>query len=508
MSKLLNGIKEQLNYTTTENGAVAVKSTKNHVVDLFAQIGAMRTRSDKDIANAFAAAFKEDKLLATKMAFYARDIRGGLGERNTFRAILKYLANEQLDVLLLNLDQIAEYGRWDDLFVLFGTPAETAMLTLIKKQIKEDMIAEYPTLLAKWMPSENASSKLSKDRAIKIAKFLDMTPRQYRKTLSMLRKQIDIVETKISSKEWQSVDYSKLPSKAAMQYRQAFLRHDAERYQAYLNELKKPADEREAGVKVNADTLFPYDIVKKVITDCKWGWGGGKRDGAYKNLYNAQWDALPNFLEDDDTDSICMVDTSGSMTCDNMTPIASAIALGIYAAQHNKGRFKNHFITFSSHPELVELTEDNLWDNICNIKSIVQNTNVEAAFDLILDTAIAEGLTQEDLPSRITIISDMEFDSATRPDWRDEFKPLKKEVLMKTIAKKYEAAGYTMPRLIFWNVCARNKQFPMTIEHGIQFVSGHSPAIFEAITKGQYLDPIGLVEQTLNKPRYDAIKVN
>jgi len=505
MSKLLNGIKDQLNYTATENGAIAVKSTKNHIVDLFAQIGAMRTRSDKDIAKEFELAFKEDKLLATKMAFYARDIRGGLGERHTFRVILKYLANNQLDVLLLNLDQIAEYGRWDDLFVLFDTPAETAMLTLIKKQIKEDMIAEYPTLLAKWMPSENASSKLSKNRAIKIAKFLNMTPRQYRKTLSMLRKQIDIVETKISSKEWQSVDYSKLPSKAAMQYRQAFLRHDAERYQAYLNELKKPVEERENGVKVNADTLFPYDIVKKVIIDCGWQWNRNKKDGAYKNLYNAQWDALPNFLEDDDTDSICMVDTSGSMTCNDMLPISSAIALGIYAAQHNKGRFKNHFITFSNHPKLVELTEDNLWDNICNIKSIIQNTNVEAAFDLILNTAITEGLSQEDLPSRITIISDMEFDSATSQGWRDTSS--KKETLMKIIAKKYEAAGYTMPRLIFWNVCARNKQFPMTIEHGIQFVSGHSPAIFEAITKGQYLDPIDLVMQTLNKPRYDAIKV-
>lgn len=507
MSKLLTGMKNQLNFTETENGAVAVKSTKSAIVDLFAQIGAMRTREDADIARNFELAFKEDKLAATKMAFYARDVRGGLGERKTFRAILKYLANYQLPVLLLNLELVPEYGRWDDFFVLFDTPAEKAMMELIAKQLKEDKVAEYPTLLAKWMPSENASSKETRKRAIQFAEFMGLTPRQYRKTLSMLRKQIDIVERRISSKEWSSVDYSKLPSKAAMQYRGAFMKHDAERYQAYLDELKKPVEDRLNGVKVNADTLFPYDIVRKVLEDCQWGYGRGKREGTYKNLYNAQWDALPNFLEDDGTDSICMVDTSGSMECDNRTPISSAIALGIYAAQHNKGRFKNHFITFSSEPQLVELTEDNLWDNILNIKSIVENTNVEAAFDLILDTAIAEGLKQEDLPSRITIISDMEFDSATSPGWRSSYKPLKKEVLIKTISKKFEAAGYTMPRLIFWNVCARNKQFPMTIEHGIQFVSGHSPAIFEAITKGQYLDPIGLVMATLDKPRYDAVRV-
>lgn len=506
MSKLLTGMKNQLNFTTTENGAVAVKSTKSAIVDLFAQIGAMRTRQDSDIARQFELAFREDPLLATKMAFYARDIRGGLGERKTFRAILKYLANFQLEVLLLNLDVIAEYGRWDDLFVLFNTPAEKQMMALVEKQMKEDLLDEYPSLLAKWMPSENASSKQSRIRANKFADYMKLSPRQYRKRLSMLRKQIDIVESKISSGEWQSVDYSKLPSKAAMQYRQAFMKHDAVRYQAYLDALAKP-DALENGVKVNADTLFPYDIVRKVLEDCNWSYGRRQQEGTYKNLYNAQWDALPNYLEDDMSDSICMVDTSGSMECDNMTPISSAIALGIYAAQHNKGRFKNHFITFSSEPQLVELTKDNLWDNIIGIESIVQNTNIEAAFDLILDTAIEEGLSQEDLPSRITVISDMEFDSATRPGWRENFKAPKKELLVQTISKKFEAAGYTMPRLIFWNVCARNKQYPMTIEHGIQFVSGHSPAIFEAITKGEYLDPIGLVQSVLDKSRYDAIKI-
>lgn len=502
MSKLLSGMKNQLNFTETENGAVAVKSTKSAIVDLFAQIGAMRLRSESDITEAFEKAYDEDKLLTAKMAFYARDIRGGLGERNTFRVLLKHFAFNHPELIALNMSLIAEYGRWDDLFVLFGTPAESLMMNYVANQLKEDTTAEYPTLLAKWMPSENASSKQSKARAIKFAAHMNMTLRTYRKTLSMLRKQIDIVERRISSKEWQSVDYSKLPSKAAMQYRQAFMKHDMERYTTYLESLKKP---EENGVKVNAATLFPYDIVKKVIEE--GGWNGYGNNATYKDLYNAQWEALPNYLEGVEDDSICMIDTSGSMTTDNNIPIASALALGIYAAQHNKGRFKNHFITFSESPELVELKKDNLWDNIKSIKSIIANTNVEAAFDLILDTAIAEGLSQEDLPSRITIISDMEFDQATRPDWRSERKSLKKETLMAVISKRFERAGYKMPRLVFWNVCARNAQYPMTIQHGIQFVSGHSPAIFEAITKGQYLDPIGLVEATLNKPRYDAVVV-
>lgn len=504
MSKLLEGIKKEMNYTTTENGAIAVKSTTDSVVDLFAQIGAMRTRASREIEEAFEKSFKQDPLITTKMAFYTRDIRGGLGERRTFKVILKYLAKKHLDVLLLNLEHVAEYGRWDDLFVLFGTPAEKAMMTLVAKQLKEDMIAEYPSLLAKWMPSENASSKESKQQAIAFAKFMGVTARQYRKTLSMLRKQIDIVERRISSKEWSSVDYSKLPSKAAMQYRQAFMKHDEERYLAYLESLKKP----EANTKVNADTLFPYDIVKKVIEDCNWGnWMRCKKEGTYKSLYNAQWKALPNYLEEDHSDSICMIDTSGSMTCDNNIPIASALALGIYAAEHNKGRFKNHFITFSSHPKLVELQADNLWDNICSIASIVENTNIESAFKLILDTAIRENLSQEDLPSRITVISDMEFDQATSISWNDEKAKARKKTLVERMSKLYEEAGYKMPRLIFWNVCARNAQFPMTIQDGIQFVSGHSPAIFEAITKGEYLDPMGLIELTLNKERYAVIKV-
>lgn len=504
MSKLIAGMKKELNYTTTENGAVAVKSTTNYIVDLFGQIGAMRTRTEREIEEAFELAFKEDPLLATKMLFYARDIRGGLGERRTFKVLLKHLAKSHLDILLLNLEHIAEYGRWDDLFVLFNTPAEKAMMTFIAKQLKEDMIAEYPSLLAKWMPSENASSKESKARAICFIKFMNVTPRQYRKTLSMLRKQIDIVERRISSNEWSSVDYSKLPSKAAMQYREAFMRHDQERYFDYLESLKSKKED----VKVNANTLFPYDIVKKVIQDCEWGSYRCKKEGTYKSLYNAQWEALPNYLEEDASDSICMVDTSGSMTCDNMTPISSAIALGIYAAQHNKGRFKNHFITFSNRPKLVELKADNLWDNICSIESIVENTNIHAAFKLILNTAVRENLSQEDLPSRITIISDMEFDQAADMGWDERKAAKKRETLMQTIAKEYEEAGYKMPRLIFWNVCARNNQFPMTIENGIQFVSGHSPAIFEAITKGEYLEPLELVKATLNKPRYELIKIN
>lgn len=504
MSKLLEGMKHDLNFTTTENGATAVKSTLDSVVDLFAQIGAMRQRTDESIIDAFEKAFKEDPLLTTKMAFYARDVRGGLGERRTFKVIIRYLAFEYLDVLLLNLDHIAEYGRWDDLFVLFNTPAEKAMMTLVAKQLKEDMIAEYPSLLAKWMPSENASSKVSRQRAIAFAKFMNMTQRQYRKTLSMLRKQIDIVERRISSKEWSLVDYSKLPSKAAMQYRMAFMRHDEDRYFEYLDSLNSNKE----NVKVNADTLFPYDIVKKVIEDSNWGsWFKCKKEGIYKNLYNAQWKALPNYLENDMSDSICMVDTSGSMTCDNNIPIASALALGIYAAEHNKGRFKNHFITFSSQPKLVELQADNLWDNICSIASIVENTNIEAAFKLILDTAVREGLSQEDLPSRITVISDMEFDEATDMGWDERKSSAKKKTLIKKMSKLYEKKGYKMPRLIFWNVCARNEQFPMTIQDGILFVSGHSPAIFEAITKGEYLDPLGFVEATLNKPRYNLIKI-
>lgn len=501
MDKFLNGVKKELNFTLTANGAIAVKSTNNPMVDLYGLIGAARNMNKDKLIELFQNAFEYDALIATKLLFYSRDIRGGLGERKTFRTILKWLANNYPEVAKLNISNVAEFGRYDDLFVLFETPVEQDMLEYIKTQLDADSEADFPTLLAKWMPSENASSYKTKELANKFMSAYHYSPRDYRKLLSRIRAKLNLIETQISSNLWTEIDYSKIPSKAAMQYRQAFWRHTPERYKAYIDSLSKP----ENVAKINVDTLFPYDIVKKAILDGAWrrGWDYGNTT-KFKELYNAQWKALPNLFEDIQDDSLVMADTSGSMTCNNSTPISAALSLAIYFAERNTGRFKNHFMTFSENPELQELKADNLWDNLSGIKSIVANTNIEAAFDLILNTAINEKLEQKDLPGRIIVISDMHFDSATNAYNR---KSTKKEVLMDTISKKFEQAGYKMPKLVFWNVNATTSMFPMTEEYGIQFVSGYSQNIFKAIVRNEFLEPINLVLETVNVERYNCIVV-
>ena len=495
--KFLSGMKKQLNFTVTENGAVTHKTTGSNIIDLFGCIGALRSRSESDIIKLFVKAFDEDALIATKMLFYARDIRGGLGERRTFRIIFKWLAYKYPEIVKLNLDNVVEFGRYDDLFVLFDTPVEDDMIKFVDKQLSEDIEQQYPSLLAKWMPSENASSQETKKFAKYFMRAFNMSPKKYRLTLTRLRKKLNIVEKLISSGEWSKVDYSKVPSKAAMQYRNAFMRHDEDRYRSFLNAL---SDEDKV-VKVNATTLFPYDIMAKIIQEFSWGYSNSSRHNKpLQDLYNAQWDALPNYLGDDYDDSLCMIDTSGSMSGQ---PIYSALALGIYAAQYNKGRFSNYFMTFSHTPELRELQGDDICEIVANIDSInVNNTNIEAAFDLILDTAIEENLSQEELPKRLIIITDLEFDQAKGYNCS-----LNKETLFETIKKKFKRAGYEMPKLVFWNVDARNTQYPMVEQYGIQFVSGHSQAIFEAVVKGEYLSPLELVLSVLNKERYDSVVV-
>ena len=490
---LLTSIKKQTSYVSTENGATAVCTTGSCIIDFFAQMGAMRSRTDEEIADAFFRAYYCDKLLMLKMLFYLRDIRGGLGERRTFKVILKALASKDVGALLQNIELISEFGRWDDLLTLLDTPLEPKVVSIIKKQLSEDIESVNPSLLCKWLPSENASSASTRRSARKLTKLLGMSPGTYRKTLSMLRKKIEIVETKISQKGYEKIDYSKVPSKSMMKYRQAFYRNDEDRFRSFINCLICNEE------KINASVLFPYEIVKMAYIED----GLREHESCMRDIYNSQWESLPDYFNGASSDTLCMIDTSGSMCCSNYLPISSALALGIYCAQKNKGRFKNHFITFSSQPKLVEIKKDKLCDIVEDIEMIISHTDIEKAFDLILQAAIDEDLKQEDLPSRIVIISDMEFDEARSETYRSKLK--KTETLISSISDRYSKSGYKMPNLVFWNVESRNHQFPMRMEDGVQFVSGHSPAIFEALLSGEFLSAMDLIKSILNKSRYDNI---
>jgi hypothetical protein len=514
-NNFLNGLKNETNYTTTENGAVTHKTSLSYVLDYFAQGCALRNKNAKNakevlnildknrVYSMFDKAYAEDPLLALKILFYSRDVRGGQGEREVFKLLINHLAIKAPEVVKKNIHLIPEFGRWDDLYCLFGTKLQDEAIKVIREQLEADKTAEFPSLLAKWLKSENTSSQKSRQLARITASKLGLSPRQYRKTLSYLRKKINIVETKITNGEYGKIDYSSLPAKAAMNYRQAFLKHDEERYTAYLNSLKK----EDETVKVNAKTLFPYEIIGK-LQDYRVS-------EETKTLMEAMWKALPDYIKDDTSNSIAVADVSGSM-CG--TPMQVAISLALYLAERSNGPFKNHFLTFSSNPKLVEIIGSNLYEKVKYMERADWggSTNIEATFDLILNVAIKNKLSQDEIPSKIFIISDMEFDLCSTCNslsngsrWGETpMSNAQQKTLFDTIKKKFNRAGYEMPGLVFWNVNSRRDNIPMTMnDAGVQLVSGSNPVLFETLLQNQFVGAYELMMKVIGKKRYNCITV-
>jgi len=460
-------MKNKTNESLTENGALTYKSTQSKVLDLFSMGGALRTRTPEEIEKFLSQALAEDKLLAIKCLFYLRDSRGGAGERRTFREALKILSNYNPEETLKLLPLIPDYGRWDDIFYLDNIDFSG----FLKEQIAKDIKTDKPSLLGKWLPSENAGTK-SKKLARQIRKYLGYSSKNYRKLLSLLRNKIDIVETKLSEKNYKDIDYSKLPSKAGMIYKDAFSKNDATRYTEYL---KAVAEGKET---INTKALFPYEIIRKA------------RKENDKTL-DLLWKNLPDYTKNNEQ-AIVVADVSGSM---DGTPMDVSVSLAMYFAERNKGVFQNKFITFSAKPELQEIAGTSLNQKIRNLENAHwdMNTNVQAVFDLLLNTATANSVEAKDLPKTIYIISDMEFDdaSATRTNFQ-------------MIKDKYEAAGYEMPTLVFWNVDSRQNNTPVTEnEKGVVLLSGCSPTVFKYAVEG--VTPNEFMLSVLNSPRYDLI---
>lgn len=492
---MLDNLKQETNYTTTLNDAITHKSSESYVLDFFAQGGSLRNKHKHKKIELFSKAYSEDKELALKTLFYFRDIREGQGERQLFIDILEYLGNKDPDVVRKNLELIPEYGRWDDLYALVKTPVWSDVIDLFDKQLKKDLKSEYPSLLAKWLKSENTSSKKSRNLARKTLEGLGMTEREYRKTLSALRKKIDVVEIKMSENRWNEIDYSKVPSQAFLKYRRAFLRNDSERYLDFIEKVHK------GEVSIKTETLYPYQIIRG-IEDLEYAAGYYEGDKVLDTL----WDNLPNYVRDENSNDIAVVDTSGSMYAGfygNVLPIYVSISLGIYFAERNKGIFKDHFITFSDKPELVEIIGNGVCEKARNMTKANwgYNTDIEAVFDLLLDTAKKHNLDQEELPKRLFIISDMEFDKAS--GYIED-----KETLMKSIERKWKDLGYKIPQLVFWNVDAKTSQVPVTkTDEGVILVSGCSPVIFEKVLSGDDINPYDMMLEILNSERYSKIKI-
>lgn len=502
MNTFLNGLKEATNIDYTENGALTRTSTMSDLYDMFALGGAYRTRSDEDCIVLFKKAYKESPVYALKCLFYLRDVRGGQGERRFFRVCLKWLANYDTEAVIRNISHVAEFGRYDDLYCLVGTKAEKAAFTFIKKQLMLDMECKTPSLLAKWLKSENTSSLESVKLAKITRQYLGMTARQYRKTLSILRAKINVLERLMSAGKWADIEFDKIPSKAGLIYKNAFARHDVERMQVNPQAVSYEAFAKDENTTVNAKTLYPYEVVEKAI-NAMGGfnyWGRTKDvplDDTNRLMVNKYWANLKDYFDGATLNALPVVDTSGSM---RGTPIHVAISLGLYCAERNRGPFADHYISFSSRPQLIRTEGVDFCDKVNRIyqTNLCENTNIEATFDLILNTAIENNLSSDELPENIIVISDMEFDAAR--SWH----AAPAETLMEGIERKWNRTGYKMPKLIFWNCAARNDRIPMKDKNGITFVSGASPVIYEMIMSGK--SSMDLMFDKLNSERYAVIK--
>ena len=512
MNKFLNGLTDATNFTLTENGAITHKTTKSDLLDMFALGGAYRNRSDADVILLFKNAYKENPVYALKCLFYLRDVRGGQGERRFFRVAMKWLANSDVEAARRNLKYVAEFGRWDDLYLFVNTALEKDAFEFMKNQLALDMQCKTPSLLAKWLKSENTSSMESRLLAKKTRQYFGMTAKQYRKTLSILRERINVLERLMSAGKWDEIEFDKIPSKAGLIYKNAFARHDIERMKNDSTVQSYADFAKDTTKTVNAKALYPYEVVDKAIR--LMGYKGGWRsisniplDNTDRLMINKYWDNLADYINEANFNGIAVVDTSGSMTGRTAdAPINVAISLGMYCATKNQGPFKDYFITFESNPHMIKVEGVDFCDKVHRITGANWggSTNIEAVFDLLLDTAIRNNCSQDEIPQNVIIISDMEFNSSVTTSSYGRIYGNKVNTLFEDMAEKWKRNGYEMPKLTFWNVDARQNNIPMTSDGNVNYVSGMSPVIFEQVLKG--LTAYDLMMDKLDSDRYSVIK--
>ncbi|MDE7229968.1 MAG: DUF2828 family protein [Oscillospiraceae bacterium] len=488
MSFLDNIIKNS-GKTLTQNGAVTNRSSGTFCLDLFFAAGAMRGASEEDIAAVVTRAYAEDPVKTLKIVFFARDARGGLGERRFFRVAVKALAQFAPEAVERNIPYIAEFGRYDDLLVLLDTQCADKAMDVIRERLNADIASMRKggkvSLLAKWLPSVNASSKATRNAARDVAARLGYSERNYRKILSELRAYSDILENRLRERDY-TFDYSKQPSCAMFKYRKAFIRNDNERYIDYLNAVNS------GKAKLNTSVLFPYEIICKCL--------GMEISNEEKLALDATWKNLPVYGENGN--AIAVVDGSGSMCWSprgGTRPIDVALSLGIYFAEHNKGAFADHFITFSRTPRMIEVKGSNIVEKAryCATFNEVSNTNLEAVFNLILATAVNGKAKQEELPEKIFVISDMEFDNCVESG--------NDLTLYDTMKAKFRQYGYKLPDVVFWNVNSFGNNVPVRFkDSGTALVSGFTPALFDMVMGGE-ISPEIIMNRAVESERYAMV---
>lgn len=504
--------KENMNrITKTENGANTYTSTGEYLLDLFYNIPSLR-HNPYLFKEKFEKAYNEDKNLAIRWLLYLRDIKNGAGERNSFRVLFTDFATKHPNVAIdiINKCNIQDFGRWDDLIYAWSVLRDNnpevavAIKRIILTQLNEDLkkcseaksLNEdcHISLLGKWMPSINTSSKKTRYTANELAKEFMISPKKYRKMLSILRKHSNVTEVKTSDNKWDEINYEQVPSYANLKYKNAFLKHDRERRLEYIKKLKEGKTDIKAGALFMYDVIHEYSLNFDHSVFCV--------DDALEELWNKI--NPPATLHN----TLVVRDGSGSMTCkfsntSNLSAMDVGDSICIFLSQFNTKDFKDKFITFSEHPEIVDMSYcKTLYDKLILLKAHddCSNTNIEKVFDLILNTAIKNKIKQEDMPERIVIVSDMQFDEATRGTDIDK-------TLFDSFIKKYEDHGYKMPKLIFWNVSSyyHNQNVPVkTNDLGVTLLSGFSKNMVNMVVSDE-LDPFKALVKVLKDKRYDCV---
>ena len=470
-------LEEMLKNSTIENskGGEYYSTTYNANLDMFSMLS--RNMNKKRVLQIFKNAYAEDKKLSVANLLYLLDIREGKGERKLFKTCFKWLCENDPEYAKKVLYQIGELGRYDYILVGLRTPIEEDVLKLIKKQLREDYNAEYPSLLAKWLPSRYRARD-----GYNVAKYLveklGATRSDYRKTLTRTRKKLNLVETAIAKKQYDNIDFEKVPTKAMLRYRKLFEKYCNEQYSEYLDKASKGEK------KINTKGLFAYEIISKIFSTFNMT----KEE---ENLYQAMWEQQKDVLNGYNGNILVMADTSGSMTWGRPMPIWSSIGFALYIAERNKGAFKDYYMTFSSRPLLQKVIGRTIVDKLGNVESIIEDTDIDKAFELLLETAKNNNIPKEEMPTHIVIISDMEFDRGVYSKDGTNFSGWK---------KAFEESEYKLPKIIFWNVSTNVMGTPVTkFENDVAMINGFSTSVFENILNIEKLTPLNVMFEKLRK---------
>lgn len=458
MSRLVNATRQY--NALTANGAMTHSTSLSACLDLFFIAGASRRMQDSDIIVMFERARAENKNLAYKILFWARDARGGAGEKRFFQVVMEHVSKVYPDDYAQLAIFIPEFGYWKDVFAI-ETPNEDN-LNWMEHQLKESANAN---LLAKWFPRRGQWFTA-------MHRYLKMTPKEFRKMLVSMTK---VVETQMCANEWSNISYANVPSVAMNKHRRAFIKHDCDRYSQFIEDVHGGKQ------KINASVLFPHQLYQAI------------NNGESARAVEAQWNALPDYMADSTERIIPVCDVSGSM---EGLPMDVSVSLGIYISERNQGIFKDAFLTFSESPQMNYL-KGSLSDRMRQLSraSWGYSTNLEATFDLILNSAVRESLPETEMPTKLLIISDMEFNEADQD-----------QTNLDSIRYKYSTCGYKMPEIVFWNVNGRMGNVPASAEDsGVGLVSGFSPSILKGVLKGEIYSPHQLMLDTVDTARYSCI---